>query len=159
VQSEVSEAPAIRRGKYDIVPLATFTIEARVLSVEKYRFDRPAELCVLDLALGWGPMSDRDVLSRFDIDQGYRTFSWTTREFPIPREDAESHAANVHVIASTRAVGRDLARLREGDVVKLEGSLVEARGDDGWTWRSSLSRQDVGMGACELFWVESVRIR
>ena len=31
--------------------------------------------------------------------------------------------------------------------------LVAAQGDDGWQWRSSLSREDSGDGACELIYV------
>ena len=43
---------------YEILPLATYDIEARVLSVETYSWDQGAELAPIDLALGWGPMSD-----------------------------------------------------------------------------------------------------
>jgi hypothetical protein len=37
--------------------------------------------------------------------------------------------------------------------------LVEADGRDGWKWRSSLTRDDTGDGACELMWVEWMRAR
>ena len=144
---------------YEILPIATYDIEARVLSVETYRWDQGAELAPIDLALGWGPMSDVEVLRHFDIGQGYRLFTWRTREFPIPREDVESHSANVHVIAAYRSVESQVRQLRPGDVVRLQGSLVEARAKSGWTWRSSLTRQDTGNGSCELFWVESVQVR
>jgi len=36
--------------------------------------------------------------------------------------------------------------------------LVEVKAQDGWTWRSSLSREDTGNGACELMLVEEVRL-
>ena len=35
---------------------------ARVLGTERYRFDRASELSLVDLALGWGPMSDTRAL-------------------------------------------------------------------------------------------------
>ena len=159
VQGEVQDARPLRRDEYELHPLATYGIEARVLSVETYRFDRGADLAEIDLALGWGPMSDGDVLRHFEIDQGFRYFTWRTADFPIPREDVESHAANVHVIAADPVVERKLKALREGDVVRLDGSLVEVRGDDGWTWRSSLSRADTGQGACELLLVERISVR
>jgi hypothetical protein len=41
-------------------------------------------------------------------------------------------------------------------VVQLEGFLIEARRNDGWYWRSSLTRKDSGAGACELVYVTSV---
>ena len=37
--------------------------------------------------------------------------------------------------------------------------LIEVRGADGWRWRSSLTREDTGAGACELVWVERIAVR
>jgi hypothetical protein len=51
-------------------------------------------------------------------------------------------------------VARRLKDVRPGQVVRLRGYLVAVTADDGWQWRSSLSRTDTGSGACELFWVE-----
>jgi len=39
------------------------------------------------------------------------------------------------------------------------GYLISIRGEDGWHWRSSLSRTDSGDGACEVVWVDSLAIR
>ena len=33
------------------------------------------------------------------------------------------------------------------------------RAPDGWRWRSSLTREDTGAGACELVWVERIVTR
>jgi hypothetical protein len=44
-------------------------------------------------------------------------------------------------------------------VVALTGYLVEVRGPDGFRWRSSLTREDTGNGACELVWVEKLDVR
>ena len=44
--------------------------------------------------------------------------------------------------------------LRQGELVHLEGELVEATGPELGTWRSSLSRTDTGNGACELMLVK-----
>ena len=52
-----------------------------------------------------------------------------------------------------------LKQVRAGSVVRIEGLLVEANRDDGWRWRSSLSREDSGGGACELLWVERLELR
>ena len=35
---------------------------------------------------------------------------------------------------------------------------MEVKAQDGWTWRSSLSREDTGGGSCELMLVEEVRV-
>lgn len=146
-------------GDYRLKPLASFELEARVLSRKDYHFDREADLAPLDLALGWGPMSDTAVLERLDIRQGSRFFFWRTEDFPIPRREIERNAANMHIIPADESVADALDEVRPGHVVSLAGLLVEARGDDGWRWKSSLTRGDTGNGACELFYVESVDYR
>jgi hypothetical protein len=37
--------------------------------------------------------------------------------------------------------------------------LIEAQASDGWRWRSSLTREDTGNGACELVLVKSLSIK
>jgi hypothetical protein len=81
------------------------------------------------------------------------------KEFPIPRRDIEIHSANMHMIPATAEVERQLLRVRPGQVVALMGYLVEVRGRDGFRWRSSLTREDTGNGACELVWVEKLDVR
>ena len=61
-----------------------------------------------------------------------------------------------HMIPAHAAVARKLNQVRPGHIVRLRGYLVAVSADDGWQWRSSLSRTDTGNGACELMWVESV---
>jgi len=48
--------------------------------------------------------------------------------------------------------------VRVGDVVTLEGDLIEADKPGGWKWRSSLTRDDTGNGACELVYVKELTI-
>ena len=149
VQRDTQAVP-FRKGRYAIAPLQDFEIRARVLSVEHYRFDPVADLAPVDLALGWGPMSDSAVLQRIDISQGHRFYHWRTDDPPIPLQDIVTHSANMHIIPASESVERRLNSLRPGQVVNLRGWLVEVRGDDGGVWRSSLTRQDDGAGACEI---------
>lgn len=57
-----------------IYPLADFRLRARVLGKERYRFDSQADISPVDLALGWGPMSDQTILDQLDIAQSSRFF-------------------------------------------------------------------------------------
>ena len=45
---------------------------------------------------------------------------------------------------------------QKDDLVYSKGSLIEIQASDGWRWKSSLSREDTGNGACELMKVESI---
>lgn len=147
---------------YTINPLASFVIEALVLSKANYfMFGREAQIAPVDLALGWGPMSGGSVLRKLNIWQSGRFYFWQTKgpELPIPREEITRHSANMHLIPANPKVTAALRRVRRGEMVLLKGYLVEVRQKDGWRWRSSLSREDSGWGSCELIWVEEMEIK
>lgn len=139
-------------------PLAKFSVTARVLSRENYHFDAGSDLSPTDLALGWGRMSDTSVLRHIDISQGGRFFYWQVQQFPIPRQEIDTHSSNMHMLPANAMVAHQLKRVRAGDVVTIDGLLVEADKAGGWRWRSSLTRDDTGDGACEVVYVENLSI-
>ncbi|MEQ1517684.1 MAG: hypothetical protein ABL931_14470 [Usitatibacteraceae bacterium] len=152
-QRMLDRAPPLEKSRYSIRPLAQYDIRARVLSKERYRWDEGADLVPVDLAIGWGPMSNTAVLKELDISQSTRWYQWRTETFPIPREDVTRFSANMHLIAADKGIEKKISRVRSGQVVSMKGYLVEAKRPDGFTWTSSLTRTDTGNGACELMWV------
>ncbi len=158
VQEKVTSRKPFIFKDYTITPLATFHLQARVLSKEKYRLDRGAELSPVDLALGWGRMSDEGVLKDIEITQSGRWYRWYVDKFPIPRREIETHSANMHMIPANEEVEDALKSVRKGEVVKLDGYLIRSDGQDGSTWVSSLTRDDSGAHACEVFFVETFEI-
>lgn len=138
-------------------PLAGFSIDARVLSRRDYRSDREAQLAPVDLALGWGRMRDDAVLSRLTITQSARWYRYRYGGAPpIPQAEIDRSAANMHLIPGNAAIASALQDVQAGERVRIDGWLVEAQAGDGWRWRSSLTREDVGAGACELVYVCAV---
>jgi hypothetical protein len=159
LQSAVAPgAPHHTHGNYDITPLAHFHIEARVLSATRYWSDRESQLAPVDLALGWGPMSDSAVLDHISIAQMSRFYTWSEHDAPIEQDDIESFSANMHIIPADAGVRAALLRAHKGDVVTIEGDLVQIQAPDGWAWASSLTRLDTGDGACEVVWAEKLEI-
>jgi hypothetical protein len=145
------------KGEFHLVPLAHFSLEARVLHRKIYRYDKGAALVPVDLAVGWGPMSDQSVLDRLEISQASRFFYYEYQGLPpIPTSEITSHATNLHLIPSTDVIAAECKSVRTGDLIHLSGLLVEASGPGIGTWRSSLTRTDSGNGACELVWVEQL---
>ncbi|ULG67732.1 hypothetical protein [Marinobacterium sediminicola] len=156
VQLNLSSAPEVRFNEYDLTLLAEFSIDARVLGREDYSLGREAELSPWDFALGWGEMAQPEVAKQFEIRQSGRWYYWRADTLPIPRRQIETSSANMHLIPASQQVRDRLEQIKEHDQLRLRGFLVEARGDDGWRWRSSLSRNDTGNGACELILVTEV---
>lgn len=158
-QQALDDAQPQNINGYQVTPLAKFDIQARLLSSESYSMGREADLSPIDFALGWGPMSDEAVLDKIDIRQSGRFYFWHVDAFPIPRNEIETHSANMHMIPVDASVERALKTVRVGQVVHIMGYLVEAKAADGWRWKSSLTRNDTGNGACELVLVKSVYVR
>lgn len=144
---------------YILTRRASFEIRARVLSTERYYLHREGDLSPIDLALGWGPMSDQSVLDRLKISQSGRWYRFSY-DFPapIPEPLLISSSSNMHMIPADSGIARRLKKVRKGDVVVLEGYLVDVDHPSGWRWRTSMSRNDTGNGACEIVYVESMRL-
>lgn len=159
VQTAVENIAPLEKSGFTIKPLARYEITARVLSKERYRWDAGAKLAPVDLTVGWGPMSDSAVLDKLKISQDTRWYSWRADVLPIPNDEINQHAANMHLIAADNDIAKQIRQVRAGKIITLRGYLVEVRGEDGFTWKSSLTREDSGSGACELMWVEAFSVQ
>ncbi|MGO4551637.1 hypothetical protein AB4059_11100 [Lysobacter sp. 2RAF19] len=147
----------IRLQPARLQPLAGFSVDARVLSREDYTLGREADLSPTDLALGWGRMREDAVLSQLNIDQSNRWYHYRWQGAPpIPTREIIRSSANMHMIPANADAARVLSQVRTGDNVRIDGWLVEADAPDGWHWRSSLTREDSGNGACEVVYVCSI---
>ena len=150
---------SFRMDDFELRRRASFDIRARVLSRETYRWGAEAALSPIDLALGWGAMSDQAVLDRIDISQGSRWY-FTRYELPAPIPDPEiiRNSSNMHMIPGNELVWRTLKRVRVGQVINAQGYLVDVDSESGFRWRTSLRRDDTGDGSCEIFYVERLLI-
>ena len=144
---------------YQLTRKARFKIRARVLGTEPYYFRREGDLSPIDLALGWGVMSDQVLIDQLDITQSSRWYRWKY-DLPIPVSDQQiiASSSNMHMIPARASVERSIKKLREGDIIILEGFLVDADHESGWRWRTSMSRTDTGAGACEIVYVEHITV-
>ncbi len=157
-QVDLDHGAQLQQGNTTLATRAHFDITARVLSRKDYSWDEGSDLVPIDLALGWGRMSDSTVLANIDISQSGRFYYWHVKEFPIPRREIETSSANMHMIPADPGVKRQLENVRAGQVIRLEGFLVDASRPGGWHWNTSMTRNDTGAGACELIYVESVDV-
>ncbi len=157
-QKKIKGGQSVYLEGYQLHPVATFSITARVLSTQRYRMDPMSKISPVDLALGWGPMSDEVNLDQLKISQSHRFFYWGTKQFPIPRREIEHHSANMHLIPSEDIVRRSLLKIRKGQVVHLDGALVNVEGPNGGGMKTSKTRTDTGPGACEVVLVREVSV-
>jgi hypothetical protein len=139
-------------------PRADFRGEVRVLGRERYRIGELADVAPLDIAVGWGEMSDSAVLRDIEISQSGRFYFWRYEEEPpIPEAQIVRQSANWHLVPANALVWRALRDVKVGDVVMLEGKLVDIEGA-GVVMKTSLTRDDSGAGACEIILVDEVEV-
>ncbi len=163
----VSGEPAVefeaKHHHIRLLPRATYKITGYAAETSRKLLDQWDFVMPLDVALVWGPVADPAVLShlKFHLSERYVSY-WYDAATPgigqIP-----SHIANNHLIAASDDVAEVLDGIRIGDLVTLRGKLVDveiqdATGKQVFRARTSLSRTDVGSGACEISWVESVDV-
>jgi len=158
-QSPPSRTTPWLHDDFMITALADYDISAVVLSRENYSSGRESDLSPVDLALGWGRMSDSFIYEKLDISQGHRWYKWKPKGLePIHRREIERSSANVHILPANDQVRDALDDVHRGSVVHMQGYLVKATMTDGWHWVSSTTRDDTGDGACEVFWVEALTV-
>lgn len=142
---------------FHLTAFARYTLRGRVLGWKRYHGGIQARLVPVDVAVGWGRMSDQVVLDQLVLTMGNRFFFYEWQgQPPLAQDEIMRSAANNHVVAASDEVARAVDRLHVGQLVEMRGWLVDATGPDGFRWRSSRRRDDTGNGACELFLVEQV---
>jgi len=136
-----------------------FNVQGLVLSRKHYRVGTESKYSKVDLALGWGAMSNPNPLRMIKISQSNRFYHFRYEHAPpMPHRTIENSSANMHMIGATPEIDKKLKSVKQGDVVKINGYLAHIKQGNGWQWRSSTSRNDVGSGACELVYVNAIEI-
>lgn len=156
LQENINKKKSFPYKDYFITPLADFSLKAKVLSRKDYSSGKESELSPTDLALGWQNMSDEKVLRDIDITQSGRWYRWSVEKFIISRKEIETQSANMHIIPEDDRVESLLNNVRQGEIIQLKGYLVEVNDTSNWKWRSSLTRNDTGGHACEVFYVQNI---
>jgi len=147
------------KGKYTIIPVKNYEIKAKVLSVERYDSSPVADLSSLDLALGWGKMSDQDVVDSMKIWQNGRWYFYQLySDSLLPMNEVITSSANTHIISDNKKVQKQLNDIIKGEIINLKGYLVNVEKKNNWSWNTSITRKDSGNGSCEVMYVEEVKI-
>lgn len=106
-----SNEPEFGFGDFHLKPLARFAIDARLLHSKIYRYDRGASLVPIDLAVGWGPMSDQQVLDHLQVSQSMRFFGTNTKCLLQSRQNKSSITPPIFTLFRRRPSWRLAANL------------------------------------------------
>lgn len=151
---------------YTYTPRAEYEISGIVVSLHHsdsfiditHEYD-PAN--ALDLCLAWGENVATDAYRKVEYSHGdFTCFYRWWGEDPGFRGDEMS---NTHIVPSTPELTRLSKSVRIGDQITLKGTLVDYRttfadGREIGRRNTSMVREDTGNGACEILYLEDLRI-
>ena len=161
-QEPTARAPfvfAYRGCRYQVTPVAAYELWGLVVShndiyaISDIYHDKNS-VDVKDVCVIWGPNVQHDDFRRVQ----YRSNCYTC-EFHYRWGVTFDHfaIANTHLLTSDPAVLRQIAAVRRADQIHLTGLLVNYGPEGkGWERRTSTTRRDEGMGACEVMFVEQL---
>lgn len=142
--------------------LYKFKMEARVVSAKKYSWDDMSNTMTHDLGVVWGTISETKNFNQIQWDQSNRFLIYSIREDIIPKlgglDYINSHTANIHLIPKDWTIESTLNKIKDYDIVSIEGYLTDVRKGNKIVYTSD-SRTDNGPGACEVIYVEKVNIK
>lgn len=146
----------------NITALEKYSLTAMVVSKKHYIFGWNSKIAPYDLALVWGRLMDQDCLNTVSYSQNGRWYYYRyNSEFPLDNQYIISHSSNNHIIPGTYSLLNKLDSIEVGQIISLEGYLVNIEGNDHghnvW-WHSSLTRNDSGDGSCELFYINKLSV-
>jgi hypothetical protein len=173
LQQDTERQPFEREG-VKIFPRASYVLSGKVVS-RRDNHDPFAWFIPVDACVVWGDFEHK--LRGVSIESHGRV-CYVEWEAGADGAYVMAHLSNNHLVPANPNVRKALAHLDPGDEIQLRGFLVdlslpvpvgaadvlaEAAGaatiqDQRADWKTSLVRDDEGMGACETMWVESVQI-
>jgi len=144
--------------KIRLYPQANYRIYAMVMSKNRYRFGWEGEIVPYDLALGWNELMLPQNQVGISYTQSNRWYYYDYNEkFPLSPFYIPTHSSNHHIIPANRNVFKAINKVRNKEKIYMEGYLVNISGTVGKGTvqrNSSLTRNDTGAGACEVFYVK-----
>lgn len=138
-----------------VAVLQPFQGDFRILGTKIYRDDAQAKFSPIDYAVSWGLFAEPEIARTIRVNQYDRYLNWQMPQLPVPVEQAMQMVSNMHIVPATPEIAQQIKQVKRGDLVRLQGELVEIKDQD-LVWRSSLTATDIGDGACEVFRVNSI---
>lgn len=117
-----------------------------------------------DLTLSWGKIALDENSSSIKADQNYLNSErvvWYTYTDDLKKKYGEeyilSHISNNHVVTLNKDLERILKKVKQSDIVRIKGYLIEVNCSNGIKWGpSSLTRDDHGLHSCEILYAEDI---
>ena len=117
-QLDMSEAKVWKKDEYKLKALAKYKIQARVLSTYHYHFpEAGADISPVDLAVGWGIMSDQKILDKIlpcSFQNNRTWFRGICSPLNISIDSIINSSAHMHIIPRDKNMKALIQKLHKG---------------------------------------------
>lgn len=155
---------------YELTPRYYYEINALLvhkLNYKRFSIYKYATVFPMDLSLVWGSNLSTKVY------QSKKLKFWQDGRFTYWQYEAglkvnPNEIANEHLIVNDKDVEKKMNSLNVGDQVRIKGKLVDVFAKNvgqtnidrapSYKWQTSIVRTDAGPGACEIIYVEDIKI-
>ncbi len=155
----------VNKINYEIQPLFSYELYGLVVSYElhdgNYNLHKRwnDHLNVADYCVVWDQSATNKHLPDFKIWNGQFTCNFSTKDRQAWDSFNPEQLSNNHLISENKYIRKKLSKIRIGDQVRIEGWLANYKNlTNGGTRGTSITRDDVGNGACETIYVNDVTI-
>ena len=164
LQPATDRAPfqfAYRGRAYAVTPVAGYELWGLIVSHNNIGaisdiYHNADDVDLKDIAVLWGGNLRRDDFRRVQFSSNAYVCYY---RYPHGVSFNDHEFANVHLLAGDARVQQQIRGLHVADQVRLRGLLVNySPVGSTWTRQTSTTRNDTGMGACEVLYVEEVAV-
>jgi hypothetical protein len=167
VQSEVNHAPFVTTVKnisYQIIPKADYEITGLVVALHDSEFMDITHAAsqdyinTHDICVIWGANSRNPFMSKIEFSHGDWTCYFQTKDNNAWKSFRKDQISNNHILPANYFIEKIISSVRVGDQIEMKGQLVDYKFPWGGVRKTSLVRDDVEDGACEVMYVTQAKI-
>jgi hypothetical protein len=151
-------------SNYELEPVAKYEISGMIVSHNDVQafddiYHTSNSVDVRDLCLVWGQNVEDDNHLSFNFKNEPWSCHISQKSYDSPGEFKMENLSNNHLLVASSKIRDEIYSLHPGDQVKLTGQLVNygLPGEAPFR-RTSQVRTDEGNGACEVMFVEQVKV-
>jgi len=161
------EGPKVERGfqlsehqikHYTLEPKFRLKTTSRVLANKRYWFDEKSELAPVDFVLGWGDLSDERILDQVKTPIRSRDFKVDVIRPPLTFSEIRSKLLYMHAIPSNEEIADQLKRVKPGQIVSIQGYIVDVYDRSDVLWTSSRQGTSAKLDNSQFVLVESLEL-
>ena len=158
IQTDYNKIITVKKNgkKYQLEYVAKYTIIGRVVNTKRYYgTNAQGRLCSFDVGIVWGESGIEENAKKISAyNLGGRSMNIYSYQSNTTLRNHE--LSNNHLIPKNNKIKREMALIKEGDYIKMEGYLTNIIVDGEYHIQSSITRYDEGFGACETIYVTNI---